>query len=254
MAEQDANRELIQFARTVTIKPLSEASVLVACNAKCIVRLHVFTKFEKCYPSKVASDVMEVYPGKHFHAIVVNLSTSVIELTEHQRVATTSPRPSEICYMKSDEYSRYPVPIDPVYFVKNIHYKPILDRLQRMKKHVAVQQADEGSSNNDWRYKIMIADYYEEQITEFLNILKKFMDVREGYLGRIRTSKLRVEITDEASAQFAVRVPNLQCTIQGCASRKTIYVYGNRQDTSRRGHRSGNNGMGKSNFLRAEKG
>lgn len=123
MTEQYFNQELVLVARTVTFKPLSETSVLVATNAKGIVQIDAFTQFEQSYPSKVSHSVMDVSPRKPFFILAVNTSTSVIRFTENQRVAKTSPPPSEKIHIKNNEYSPYIPQSSTVNSVSVVHYK-----------------------------------------------------------------------------------------------------------------------------------
>lgn len=53
MAEQDFIEELVRIERIVTFKLLSGTYVLVATNAKGIIKVDAFRKFEESYPAKL---------------------------------------------------------------------------------------------------------------------------------------------------------------------------------------------------------
>lgn len=62
MAERDFNRDLVRVTRTVILKQLSETSVLVTTNAKGIVQIDAFMKFEPNYSCTVTQGAMDVFP------------------------------------------------------------------------------------------------------------------------------------------------------------------------------------------------
>lgn len=89
MAEQDINQNLVRVSRTVTVKSLSETSVLVARSTKVIVQLYPTKQLKRSFPRKVACGVMNVYRQRRCYVIVANALTSFRQLASHHRVATT---------------------------------------------------------------------------------------------------------------------------------------------------------------------
>lgn len=52
------NQKLVRVVRTITLKPLSETSILAATNASVIVQIDAFTQFEQSYPCNNRHGVM----------------------------------------------------------------------------------------------------------------------------------------------------------------------------------------------------
>lgn len=124
IAEQDFTQEMVQAARAVTLKSLSEIYILVTPNTKDIAELDAFTPFVQDYEYKAARGVMDLYPQRPSYVIVANASKSVIKVAKNPRIATTSPSYSEILHIKSDEFSPYLPPSNPDDSVNIVYYKP----------------------------------------------------------------------------------------------------------------------------------
>lgn len=135
MADQEFSQEQVRAAHTVTLKALFETSVSVERNAKGIVHINALIQFEEISPSKVSHTVMDVLPQSAFYVTAVKASTSVTNLSKHQRISTTSPFLPELLHIKNDEYSPCPQPSSAVNFVSLFHYKLTTDRPRQMKRH-----------------------------------------------------------------------------------------------------------------------
>lgn len=121
MIEQDSNQELVRAARTVTLKVVSETSILKAKIVKGIVNLNAFTQSQQGFPHKVALGVIEVYLRGSFYVIIANASDSVITLAKHQHIVKTSLSPSKIISIKHDKDFPHLTPCIPVNSVKVVH-------------------------------------------------------------------------------------------------------------------------------------
>lgn len=97
-----------------------------------------------------------------------------------------------------------------------------------MKKHEAVQQADDNQLNNDKRVKLVIANKYEEHRSEFVNFFEEFTYMWNGHPASITTIKRGVRLTNDNvysvySALYragltARQLPSLQIAITEWAS------------------------------------